>query len=163
MDGALPIKILFAAMFGTTGLNFLFTRLYAVVSALRLRYYCWKGLPLPEQNAKANALFHDGIRAETRNAGKNILWAFCIALGLFLFLWLFGQREMYAQYLELMVVLMRAAGIACVFSELSRIVTALSLPGEITRREIILELKSNILPLLFVMFLYVVELWLYSL
>ena len=164
MEGALPIWILLATMFGTTGLNFILIRLCAVFFALSMRLYCRKEPAESARNAKGNAVFHDGLLAEIGRAGRNILYALYVALAMMLFLWLFGQQEMYGEYLNMMTFLMKIAGIVCMFSELSRIAVSLLLPvGLACRNVVISALKSKVPSLLCVMLLYGVGLWLYSL
>lgn len=164
MEGALPIWILLATMLGTTGLNFLLIRLCAVFFALSMWFYWRKESAESARNAKGNAVFHDGLLAEIERASRNILYALYVALTLMLFLWLFGQQEMYGEYLNMMIFLMKTAGIVCMFSELSRIAVSLLLPvGLACRNVVISALKSKVPSLLCVMLLYGVGLWLYSL
>ena len=165
MTWALSMQVLLFTLVGTTALVYTVTRVYTLVSAVYMKFYCRKFSSAASRNAKCESLFSEEHGKELESSCKYFEVALVVSFFLLVFLWFFNASAAAEQkYAGMMRFFQVSSCTAYVLTVLTRSVTALSLPAELDCRTPLLKsLKKYNASLLLIAVLYTVGCWMYSL
>ena len=179
-----PIQILLAGIVGTTGLMYLFSRAYILLSSLALRLYMGKNdkilLELRSENAdlemqskqeeqekaeqeKEKRFFHDDFLTEIQKANINLSLALLFSFLLMMALWFFAPDGAQSARAKMMLLLQLISCGAFLTAEITKALTSVILPVRLSRRkEVISKQNAHNYALIFIV-LYTIGRWIYSL
>lgn len=179
-----PIQILLAGIVGTTGLMYLFSRAYILLSSLALRLYMRKNdkilLELTSENAgletqsqqeeqeraeqeKETHFFHDDFLTEIQKANINLSLALLFSFLLMIALWFFAPDDAQPARAKMMLLLQLISCGAFLTAEITKALTSVILPVRLSRRkEVLSKQNAHNYALIFIV-LYTVGRWIYSL
>ena len=179
-----PIQILLAGIVGTTGLMYLFSRAYILLSSLALRLYVGKNdkilLELTSENAgletqsqqeeqeraeqeKETHFFHDDFLTEIQKANINLSLALLFSFLLIMALWFFAPDGAQSARAKMMLLLQLISCGAFLTAEITKALTSVILPVRLSRRkEVLSKQNAHNYALIFIV-LYTIGRWIYSL
>ncbi|MBR0282857.1 MAG: hypothetical protein IJQ81_14950 [Oscillibacter sp.] len=179
-----PVQILLAGIVGTTGLMYLFSRAYILLSSLALRLYVGKNdkilLELRSKNAdlemqakqeeqeraeqeKETHFFHDDFLTEIQKANINLSLALLFSFLLMMALWFFAPDGAQSARAKMMLLLQLISCGAFLTAEITKALTSVILPARLSRRkEVISKQNAHNYALIFIV-LYTIGRWIYSL
>ena len=179
-----PIQILLAGIVGTTGLMYLFSRAYILLSSLALRLYVGKNdkilLELRSKNAdlemqakqeeqeraeqeKETHFFHDDFLTEIQKANINLSLALFFSFLLMMALWFFAPDGAQSARAKMMLLLQLISCGAFLTAEITKALTSVILPVRLSRRkEVLSKQNAHNYALIFIV-LYTIGRWIYSL
>ena len=181
-----PVQILLAGIVGTTGLMYLFSRAYILLSSLALRLYMGKHdkilLELESQSAdadleiqtkkeeqereeqeKENHFFHNDFLTEIQKANINLSLALLFSFLLMMALWFFAPDGAQSARAKMMLLLQLISCGAFLTAEITKALTSVILPVRLSRREEVLSKQNAHNYALIFIVLYTIGRWIYSL